>query len=152
MEKEKSLENAKKDALRLLKSRARSELEIFNRLKEKGYDQSIVDDLISEFKSKGFLDDLKFAKLYASDQIEIKFKGPKYVEYELRELGIDREIIAKVIDEVLGDIDLKEIFKRFKKAHQKDPEDKLFQKLVNRGFDPYIVKRLLREISKEMEA
>jgi|YelNatPaOPRAMG01_1025707.scaffolds.fasta_scaffold08258_6 regulatory protein len=152
MEKEKNLENARKDAFRLLKSRARSEFEISNRLKEKGYDQNIVNDLVSELKRKGFLDDLKFAKLYASDQIEIRFKGPKYVEYELKAFGIEKEIIAEVIDEVLNDIDLKEIFKRFKKAHQRDPEDKLFQKLVNRGFDPYIVKRLLREISKEMEA
>ncbi len=152
MEKEKNLENARKDALRLLNLRARSELEIFNRLKEKGYDQNTVNALISEFKSKGLLDDFKFAKLYASDQIEIKFKGPKYVEYELKEFGIDKEIIAKVIDEVLNGIDLKEIFKRFKTAHQRDSEDKLFQKLVNRGFDTYTVKRLLREISKEMEA
>ncbi len=151
MEKEKNLENARKDALRLLKIRARSELEIFNRLKEKGYDQGTADLLISEFKKKGLLDDFKFAKLYASDQIEIKFKGPKYVEFELREFGIDKEIIAKAIDEVLNNIDLKDIFRRFMKAHQREPEDKVFQKLVNRGFDAYTVKRLLREISKEME-
>lgn len=151
MEKKKDLENAKKDAIRILKTRARSELELSDRLKGKGYDEETVSELILELKKRGFIDDLKFAELYVSDQIELNFKGPRYVEYELKKFGIEEEIIAKVIDKVLGDVDLKDIFKRFKRAHQKDTDDKLFQKLVNRGFDPYTVKRLLREISAEME-
>lgn len=151
MEKEKNLENAKHDALRILKTRARSESELSGRLKEKGYDEEIVSELISELKKKGFIDDLKFAELYVSDQIELNFKGPRYVEYELKKFGIEEEIIAKVIDKVLSDADLRDVFKRFKRAHSKDTDDKLFRKLVGRGFDPYTVKQLLREISEEME-
>lgn len=150
MEKQKNLENARKDAFRLIKIRARSEYELSTRLSEKGYSQDIVDQLIDELKKKGFVDDLKFAKLFASDQFELKFKGPKYIEYELKNLGVKEEIITKVIAEI-SNSDFKEIFKRFKKAHKMDSEDKIFEKLIKRGFDPYTVKTILREISKETE-
>ncbi|BBJ27514.1 regulatory protein RecX [Athalassotoga saccharophila] len=150
MEKQKNLDNARKDAFRLIKIRARSEHELYTRLKEKGYSQEILDQVIDELKKKGFLDDLKFAKLFASDQIELKFKGPKYIEYELKNFGVKEEIIASVIKEI-SDSNFKEIFIRFKKAHKNDNEDEIFEKLIKRGFDPYTVKKTLREISNETE-
>ncbi|HEU23949.1 MAG: regulatory protein RecX [Athalassotoga sp.] len=150
MENQKNLDNARKDAFRLIKIRARSEYELYTRLKEKGYPQDVLDQLIDELKKNGFLDDLKFARLFALDQIELKFKGPRYIEYELKNFGVKEEIIANVLKEI-SDSDFKEIFKRFKKAHKADSEDKIFEKLIKRGFDPYTVKKTLREISKEME-
>jgi|UniRef100_A0A7V3RF01 regulatory protein len=151
MKKEKTLDNAKKDALMLLKVRPRSEWELSNRLLQKGYDDKVIENLIYEMKQKGFINDEKFAKLFAVDELELKFKGPKYIEYELKELKVDEEIIAKIVDEMMEGVDLKELFKLFLKNHPNDSYDKLFQKLVKRGFDPYTVKKLVREISKEME-
>ncbi len=151
MEKENNLDLAKKDALRLLKVRPRSEWEIADRLSQKGYLSETIRQIISEIKAKGFLDDMKFAKLYANDQLELKFKGPRYIEYELKNFRIKEEIIAKIIDDMMKGANLKELFKRFMKNHPNDSYDKLTEKLINRGFDPYTVRNLLREISKEME-
>ncbi|MCD6104411.1 MAG: RecX family transcriptional regulator [Thermosipho sp. (in: Bacteria)] len=101
--------NPKSDALRLLKFRIRSEKELALRLKQKGYSDEEVRETIEELKNKGFIDDEKFAYLYAYDSLTLHKKGPFKIKMELIKLGVDEFIIEDAIKKVLNEVDLEEI-------------------------------------------
>ncbi|MDK2838904.1 MAG: regulatory protein [Thermosipho sp. (in: thermotogales)] len=119
------------DALRLLKFRIRSEKEIYFRLKDKGYSDEEIKKTIEELKSKGFLDDEKFAYLYAYDSLTLKKKGPFLIKRELLNLGVDEYIIDDAISKVLSEVDIEQI----KRELVKDMDArKAKEYLYRRGF------------------
>ncbi|MBT1248229.1 MULTISPECIES: RecX family transcriptional regulator [unclassified Thermosipho (in: thermotogales)] len=101
--------NPLSDALRLLKYRARSESEIKTRLKSKGYSECEIEEVVLQLKEKGFLDDEKFAYLYAYDSLTLKKKGPFLIRLELQKLGVDEFIIEDALRKVLEEVDVKKI-------------------------------------------
>jgi len=123
--------NPKSDALRLLKFRIRSEKELALRLKEKGYSDEEIEDTIKELKNKGFIDDEKFAYLYAYDSLTLHKKGPFRIRMELIKLGVDEYIIEDAINKVLSEVDLEEIKKEITKGLD---EKKAREVLYRKGF------------------
>lgn len=123
--------NPKSDALRLLKFRIRSEKELALRLKEKGYSNEEIEDTIKELKNKGFIDDEKFAYLYAYDSLTLHKKGPFRIRMELIKLGVDEYIIEDAINKVLSEVDLEEIKKEITKGLD---EKKAREVLYRKGF------------------
>ncbi|MDK2886104.1 MAG: regulatory protein [Thermosipho sp. (in: thermotogales)] len=121
--------NPKSDALRLLKFRIRSEKELALRLKEKGYSDEEIEDTIKELKNKGFIDDEKFAYLYAYDSLTLHKKGPFRIRMELIKLGVDEYIIEDAINKVLSEVDLEEIKKEITKGlNEKKAREVLYRK------------------------
>lgn len=121
--------NPKSDALRLLKFRIRSEKELALRLKEKGYSNEEIEDTIKELKNKGFIDDEKFAYLYAYDSLTLHKKGPFRIRMELIKLGVDEYIIEDAINKVLSEVDLEEIKKEITKGlNEKKAREVLYRK------------------------
>lgn len=119
------------DALRLLKFRARSEKEIYRRLEEKGYSVEEIEETISKLKEKGFLNDEKFAYLYAYDSLVLHKKGPFLIRIELLKLGVDEYIIEDAISKVLEEVDIEQIKKEITKNLD---EKKAKEYLYRRGF------------------
>ncbi|QTA38150.1 RecX family transcriptional regulator [Thermosipho ferrireducens] len=104
------------DALRLLKFRARSENEIKTRLKQKGYSREEIEQTIAFLKEKGYLDDEKFAYLFAYDALTLKKHGPFKIKWELRKLGVDEYIIEDTISKILEEVDIEEIKRELTKG------------------------------------
>ena len=133
----------KEFSYRYLKFRLRSEFEINKYLKGKGYSEEDIKGCLNQLRDEGLLDDKRFAKFYAYDSLTIKYKGPFRIEMELKELGVERNIINDTIDDLRKEIDIKEIIREFlenqyrKTDINKIDKHKIRSKLYRRGFLSY---------------
>ena len=102
------LAKAKKDALRLLSFRARSTAELRSRLLRRRYEKETVEKAIGYFSGRGFLDDEKFAKLYALSRLQSRPSGKTQIAFDLKNKGVPGAVISRVLDS-LEDFDEKQI-------------------------------------------
>lgn len=100
--KEELFEKAKDAALSYLSFGMRTELQMRNKLKEKGFDKDddacIIDDVINFLTEYGFIDDLKYAVSYIEYGVA-KGHGMLKIKNTLRERGIDRNVIEDAVYE-----------------------------------------------------
>ncbi|HHW71042.1 MAG TPA: hypothetical protein GX392_06890 [Clostridiales bacterium] len=154
-----SEENTKKAynmSLNYLKYRMRSQKEIEDYLKRKGFDLEDVESVIERLKEYDFIDDEAFANALMRDIISSKPVGRKMIAYKLKQKGVPNEII----DMTLEQIDDEEEFLRAKELAQKQyrryggfPTKKdlhrIGRTMARRGFDWDIINRVLRETGEE---
>jgi regulatory protein len=86
----------KKECLRLLTRREHSRKEIQDKLAIKGYDRSQVLVVIDELAQESWQDDVRFAESYARVRSQKGF-GPVRIAYELKQQGIERGTVDKVL-------------------------------------------------------
>jgi Uncharacterized protein conserved in bacteria len=79
-------------ALRRLSAQPRTEFELRKYLNDKGFMNSEIDDVISEFLSCGYLDDAAFCADYFRYAFG-KGWGRKRIVSELKKKGVDAEVI-----------------------------------------------------------
>lgn len=151
----KQLGQARKAALRLLKYRPRSEKELEQRLRLKKIPAQLVELVLGELKKTSLIDDARFAKIWTQDRLK-KGYGPRRIEKELNEKGLDRQIIAGSIKNartflnaspVLNEL-LEKRLRRFKKQDDRlKTKQKLFNYLYRRGFELDHVRRYIDELA-----
>jgi len=145
------IDRIKEVSYRYIKFRFRSEYELKVHLRKKGYIDCDIDNCISQLKEEGFLDDKRFAKFYAYDSLTIKFKGPLKIKNELENFGIEGYIIEDTIDELMKEIDIKEVVREYleKKYRNIDlnkiEKYKIVGNLYRRGFVIYDVEGVLND-------
>ncbi len=133
------------DALRLLKIRLRSEWELRHRLKEKGHFDEEIETVIDLLKNKNFIDDKRFAYLYAYDSLSLKKKGPVKIRYELRQLHVDDADIEEGLKKALEEIDIKPIIESLLKKYA---PKKFREVLYRHGFDyDSVAKEVIEKIT-----
>jgi regulatory protein len=86
-------------ALNLLAHRGRSEKELRQRLRQKGFTPDAIDEAIRRVVDWGYLDDERFAAAWVEQRQTSRPRSRRALAYELREKGVDREIIETTIDE-----------------------------------------------------
>jgi regulatory protein len=89
-------------AVKLLRSRARSESEIRARLNQLGFSQSAIAAAVKKLASLTLLNDNSFARDWALTRIEQHGYGPLRVARELKQKGISKDLIDQVTDETFG--------------------------------------------------
>ena len=145
---------ARERAVRYLTFKDRSEYEILNKLIDAGFDRNVAQNAVNELKAIGYLDDTRFAMKYLSERIRTKALSKKTLGYELKNKGIDNEIIEKALSEFEIDdyeVALREGKRKFGKydLNDKKIEQKVCRFLLHRGFSYEIVNKVLREMKKE---
>ena len=149
-------EKAKQRAFRLLAMRARSEKELRAKLKEKGFDESVVEEVTARLRELNYLDDESFARQWARNLAVNKLYGNRRIEASLLEKGIPQPLIRQVLTEVREELTEREavILLIRKKADngtaKMDDREKrrLIQRLMGKGFPPGLVFGILNR-SKE---
>lgn len=148
---------AQTDALRLISYQPRSVSEVRMRLKQKKHAPALVEEVIENLKKKGFLDDAKFAKLYANNSVSSRPAGKRRLEMELKRKGLSPEHVATAMDSV-KDTDEKEVARdlvrrRFEKMTGLPPEKKkarLFGFLKRRGFTDGAIYAALKDLFEDV--
>ncbi len=80
-------------ALYFLKFRSRSIFEIRQKLKSKNVSEEEIAKTIDVLIRNDFLDDIKFAKAFVHDRNLFKPSGNYLLKMELKQLGVDENII-----------------------------------------------------------
>jgi regulatory protein len=92
-------EKAFQRAVRFLSYRARSKLEVRNKLAQAGFAEKIVEAALAKLRSLELLNDEAFARGWVRGRVEGRGYGPLRVERELRRKGIHDSLIQRVMDE-----------------------------------------------------
>lgn len=136
--------------LKFASLRPRSEKEIKVWLKRKKIHESLHEDLFNRLKHLDLMDDKKFAEWWVEQRITFKPKGKRALTVELRQKGIKKEIIEKVLSDSPIDEEkmAKELLTKNSYKWEKLPSLKAKQKmsefLLRKGFSWEIVKRMVR--------
>ena len=96
-----TLRRAREDAYRLLSFRGRSEKEIEDRLRRKGYEEDVIAAVTDFLRDHGYLDDTTFARSWV--QARGGTRGRRALAHELRQKGVSAEVSAETLGEIKTD-------------------------------------------------
>lgn len=144
---------ARDRALRFLSYRDRSEKEVRTRLGDAGYDENIIEWVIAELKRLNLINDQRFARSFAQTQMIIRPRGEHILKRELKQKGIDAELIDRIIEQVYEEKDqfsvALELAKQRKKRNKNIDEMKARKRvsdfLLRRGFGWDIVSEVMEQ-------
>ena len=139
--------------LRLLKFRPRSEYELRQRLKRRGFSESTVKETLFFLKESGLVNDLEFARIWVEARIR-KPLGINRIKQELKIKGVDKNLIQQAV-EIIGDKyneekAIKELAcRRWEKLKHIEPvkaKRRLFLYLLRRGFSSERIQEAISQL------
>lgn len=149
-------EKGKQIAYRFLSYRPRSKKEVERKLKEKKISGENIVSIINLLEKNNYLNDREFTLNWIRYRMENRPLGRRSLEYELREKGIDSEIIKESLDEVYSvEFDEYEVAVKLAEkkisSFKKGIEDnvikrRLFSYLQRKGFSYDLIERVLANI------
>lgn len=133
------IKEAKQKALSLLNYMDRTELQLRQKLKEKSFEDEVIDEAINYVKSFGYINDVGYAERYILNKQASKSKREIYAS--LSQKGINREDIECAMEHCYeAEDELTAIFRLCEKRHfvveeATDIEKKrMYHYLLRKGF------------------
>lgn len=90
-------EEAFSAAWRFIARRERTEAEVRARLERNDVEPPLIDDVLDELRTSGYVDDAGYATRFAEDRRNLDGWGAERIERRLREVGVDRGHIAAAL-------------------------------------------------------
>ncbi len=142
-------------ALRLLSFRQRSEKEIEEVLRRKGYNEENILHTINYLKQNKYIDDEYFTKSFIRDKQNLNGYGSQRIKYELIKKGVSKELIENyLLDnpdeeyELALNIASKKL-KSYKEEDKKSTWNKLGAYLQRKGYSYEIISKVLRKLLED---
>jgi len=128
--------------------RPRSEKEVNNWLKRKKVDESFNNTLLEKLTKLELLDDEKFAVWWVEQRLQFKSKSKREIVMELRNKGIKKEVIEKVLEG--SNLDetssvkklIEKNYYKWSKFPEKIRRQKMQMYLARKGFSWETIKRV----------
>lgn len=130
-------------ALRLLKTRERSEKELVSRLQRKGFETDEITSALERCREYGYVDDSRFARCKARQLLTNGRAVGGRLRRELQLAGIAEELVEQTLVELQGDFNEKTLLnelleRRFASFDYRLADDREKRRVVNyflrRGF------------------
>ncbi len=90
-------------ALHYLSYRPRSESELRERLRQRGFDGDSVEAVIPRLKEQGLVDDMAFAQFWKDNRESFSPRSRRLTKLELRRKGVANDIIDQLVDAIDDD-------------------------------------------------
>ena len=97
LEPERRLEHALGLAYRHLGKRDRTAAQVRRHLASRDVQEEAIEQAVAELVRLGYLDDARFAQVFAQDRRALDGWGPERIERELLAAGVDGELVAAAI-------------------------------------------------------
>lgn len=138
---------------RFLKIRPRSEKEIRDKLEFKKFTPKEINQIVKDLKSREIINDSIFAEWWVYQRTEYKPRGKRFIEFELKQKGIDSELIQSVLPSENVEKESALNLAKYKiKSYQKLPKinqkQKLYSFLSRKGYSYDIVREVVDDIIK----
>ncbi|NLS45578.1 MAG: RecX family transcriptional regulator [Firmicutes bacterium] len=151
---EKSRKRGRQYVLRLLTIKDRTRSDLINRLKRKGFDDGIIDAIITEMEALGYVNDEKYAMHFANMRATYSLFGPRRVFVELRNHGIPKNMAENAVREVFQEgkeeANALELAKRWISRKNISNKEKtmrrLYAYLERRGFRSDIIGKTIKQV------
>jgi regulatory protein len=159
IEQEATREKLLDKVLRFISVRPRSVYEVRTYLKlKRQMEDSEIDQVVDMLTSKNYLSDRNFAEWFVTNRLESGLHGKVKIKAELMKKGVSREIINEVLksqtssDEYQENEEdkirefVKKALKTIDLSDKQKARQKIYSRLLARGFEYEKVKRLVSEI------
>ena len=138
---------------KILSRREHSEAELRRKMQTKGFGAEAIEQTCLRLKELGWLNDARFAAVFARDLVEVRRLGPFVVRAKLREKGLEDDIVERALSEVSNPETERRrlrqwIERRSRSLNESDPRkrrDKLFRFLAQKGFEMDMIRNVLEE-------
>jgi regulatory protein len=151
-----TFDQAKQKALRYCAYQERSHEEVKSKLFELGLQSSEVDELLVYLIAEGFLNEERFAKIFAGGKFRIKKWGRIKITNALKSKGLSKNCIRiglAEIEEADYHQTLEELLKsKMSNLHEPNvfvKRDKASKYAIQHGFEPELVWEKLRKLLPE---
>jgi regulatory protein len=137
--------------LRYLGYRSRSEAEVRHYLEQRGHLPTVAEAAVRRLFSLNYLNDEAFARDWALSRAQSQSYGPRKIEEELRNKGVERSLIREILRETFAQVDevgqAKRLLTKYFKGEPLD-DPKIRRRAVaflqRRGYGSKVVFDLLR--------
>lgn len=146
-------EQAKQKALRYCAYQERSHQEVKNKLYELGLTSSDADELLTYLITEGFLNEERYAKLFAGGKFRIKHWGRIKIIHALESKGLSKNCIRIGLKEI-EEGDYQQTLEKLitEKTSELEDEnafiarDKISKSLIQKGYEPELVWKTLKKL------
>ena len=155
------IEKCRKKLLDYLSRRPHARKELRQKMaRTRDYSYELIDALLDEAESQGFINDLEFARLFVEDSINLrKQDGPGKIRSHLSLKGVSSAIIDQVMLEFASDPEdeyekiIQLALKKWR-TYQSNLElhkrkARLYRFLISRGFPSHLVGNAVSEVSRQ---
>jgi len=142
-------------AIRYLSYRPRSEPELRERLRQRGFDGDSVEAVVNRLRNQGLVDDMAFAQFWKDNRQSFSPRSRGLTRLELRRKGVASDIIDQVVSAI--DDDTNAYQAALSKTHRLPRSDyqsfrhRLGGHLKRRGFSYGVIDRTVRRMWQEHE-
>jgi regulatory protein len=154
------LHRAKQQAYRFLAYRNQTSSELRHRLQRRGYTAAIIDEVLSQLVSDGYINDRRLALDWARYRLQAKPLGRRRMAWELQKRGIPLESVEEVLGEVYAELSEVALAEQAARKHlgsgrlPRSPRERqrYVRHLFNLGFDTETVATALATLGSIDEA
>ncbi|MCC3371797.1 regulatory protein RecX [Cohnella sp. REN36] len=157
LRREEQKEEAYRSALAMLDFKARTQNELRQGLKRKGYSPDAIAGSIERLLKHGLLDDAAYAKRFAESRVSGQKKGRRLIRQELLQRGVGKGDVEEALEELDEGAERRSALTLARKRWPgvkgktlRERQMKLMAVLLRRGFPNGIAYEAVREASAEM--
>lgn len=153
---ENRLYHIKQRAFRYLGRRMHSASELRTKLRQKGYEIEMIDQVISELKEKNYLDDSEFASVFVEEKFKSKMWSERKLKSELIKKGVSSSVISDVLSKKFSEEDdynnaITVALKKYKILQERNldlqtTKKKLISFLNTRGYNYETIKQVCSKL------
>lgn len=148
-------EAAREAALRLLERTRRTRSDLARRLRERGFDERVAENVLARLAGVGLIDDVEYALAFLTERWGRRAAGRRRLEQELRQRGVGRDDIERAFTrfaEEQGPADevrlalrvAAQAERRYAALEPRARRQRLYALLARRGFDGDVIEQALR--------
>lgn len=139
--------DAEAAAVRLLARRDHSRGELKTKLREREFEDEVIEEVLTVFEQRGWIDDKAFAERQAMLLAEQEF-GPVKIVQKLVLHGVPQSLARQSVDgldleQTWTSIATARIRKKFGRSLSESDRAKAFRHLVQRGFTPTVARAVV---------
>ena len=147
------------EAHRLIDHRMRTRRELAVRLRSRGRPEEVVAEVLDRLENVGLIDDGRFARQWIDERLRSRPVGLSLLRRELRQKGIDAEIIETALEEREdGEEETDRAFEalrrqshRYARLDRDAAHRRMVAFLGRRGFGPHVIYHVVHRVLDEMK-
>jgi len=151
--------SAYSDGLKMLARRELSEIQVRQRLAQRGHDADSIDEAVTRLREERAIDDARVAEAIARKETSTRPRGRHRVRLQIERAGISKSVASRAVTAVFGDVDddalLEASLKKRLRGRDTIADDREFQRLYRyllaQGFDADRVLEALRKYRPDEE-
>ncbi|MDW5300051.1 MAG: RecX family transcriptional regulator [Sedimentibacter sp.] len=145
--------NAYNYAISVLSRNSKSEKQLMQKIKDKGYEEQFIENVIVKLKQQKYIDDEAYSEAFINNKINISKDGKRKIKEALYNKGIDKQIIDEKLQEITDDDEIERACllgaKKLRTIKEEDIRKrrmKLANYLISKGFEYSTVKKVISKL------